>query len=196
MRTGASRNSNASSWTIAATLSPMPPVRESSWTISILWHVRASVNTAARSSGARLRRSRTLASMPSWARRSATRSATWTYAPYDTSARSGPVRRIAVQRDVFVIQDRIGIGDRGCHQRACVVRRARHDDFQSGGPIEPRFGVLRVIRSRVPQSAPRHPHDHRNAAAPSVPDFGGVVDQLIEPGGDEVVELDLANRTL
>ena len=97
---------------------------------------------------------------------------------------------------MFVIQDRIGIGDRGCHQRACVVRRARHDDFQSGGPIEPRFGVLRVIRSRVPQSAPRHPHDHRNAAAPSVPDFGGVVDELIEPGCDEVVELDLANRPL
>ena len=36
MRTGASSHSNASSWMIAARLSPMPPVRESSWTMRTL----------------------------------------------------------------------------------------------------------------------------------------------------------------
>ena len=46
------------------------------------------------------------------------------------------------------------------------------------------------------QSAPRHPHDHRHRAAPAVPDLGRVVHELVEAGGDEVVELHLADRPL
>ena len=58
-KTGASSDSNASSWMIAARLSPMPPVRESSWTISTRLQCRATASTASRSSGASDRRSST-----------------------------------------------------------------------------------------------------------------------------------------
>ena len=46
------------------------------------------------------------------------------------------------------------------------------------------------------QTAPRHAHDHRHAAAPPIADLRGVVDELIEAGRDEIVELDLADRPL
>ena len=46
------------------------------------------------------------------------------------------------------------------------------------------------------QAAPRHPHHHRHAAAPAIADLGRVVHELIEPGGDEVVELHFADRPL
>ena len=46
------------------------------------------------------------------------------------------------------------------------------------------------------QTAPRHAHDHRHPAAPPVADLRRVVHQLIEPGGDEVVELHLPDRPL
>jgi hypothetical protein len=51
----------------------------------------------------------------------------------------------------------------------------------------------------MPQTAPRHPDHHRGAvrrASPPVSHFGRVVDQLIEAGRDEVVELHLADRSL
>ena len=80
-RTGASSDSKASSWMIAARLSPMPPVRESSWTISTRLQWRATASSAARSSGTSERRSSTLASMPRVARSSATRRHVCTYAP-------------------------------------------------------------------------------------------------------------------
>ncbi len=104
--------------------------------------------------------------------------------------------RIAVERNVLVIEDRIRIGDGRRHQRARVVRRRRHDDLQSRRAIEPAFGVLRMIRAGVAQAAARHADDHRRSAAPSVPVLGRVVDELIEPRGDEVIELHLADRTL
>ena len=53
-----------------------------------------------------------------------------------------------------------------------------------------------MIWSRVAQPAKRHSHDHRNVAAPPIPNFRSVVDQLIEPRRDEVVELNLADRPL
>ena len=53
-----------------------------------------------------------------------------------------------------------------------------------------------MVRAGMAQAAKRHPNDHRHGAAPAVPDFRGVVDELIEPGRDEVVELDLADRPL
>ena len=53
-----------------------------------------------------------------------------------------------------------------------------------------------MIRAGVAQAAPRHPHHHRDIAAPAIPDLRGVVDQLIESGRDEVVELNLADRPL
>ena len=40
--------------------------------------------------------------------------------------------RIAVERDVLVVEDRIGIGHGAGHQRARVVRRRGHDDLQPG----------------------------------------------------------------
>src|SRR6202040_4187873 len=42
----------------------------------------------------------------------------------------------------------------------------------------------------------RHSQYHRHAAAPPIADLGGVVDELIEAGRDEIVELDLADRPL
>src|SRR5262245_11396628 len=53
-----------------------------------------------------------------------------------------------------------------------------------------------MIRPRVAEAAPWHPDDHRHAATPPVPDLRCVVDELIEASGDEVVELNLANRSL
>ena len=56
-----------------------------------------------------------------------------------------------------------------------------------------------MVRPGVPETAPRHPDHHRSAvrrAPPPVSHFGRVVDQLIEAGGDEVVELHLADRPL
>ena len=104
--------------------------------------------------------------------------------------------RIAVERDVLVVEHRIGIGDRRRHQPARVFRRRRHDDLQARRAVEPRLGVLAVIRPGVAQPAPRHAHHHRHLAAPPVADLGGVVHQLVEAGGDEVVELHLADRPL
>ena len=46
------------------------------------------------------------------------------------------------------------------------------------------------------QSAPGHPHDHWHRRTPAISDFRGVVHELIEAGGDEVVELQLADRPL
>ncbi len=101
--------------------------------------------------------------------------------------------RIAVERDVFVVEHGIRIRDGRRHHRAGVERRGRHDDLQTGRPVEPGLGVLRVVRTGVAQTAPRHPHDHRDAAAPAVPDLRGIVHQLVESCGDEVVELHLAD---
>ena len=56
--------------------------------------------------------------------------------------------RIAVQRDVLEVENRIRIGDGRRHQRARILRRRRNDDLQAGRPVEPRFGVLAVIRAR------------------------------------------------
>ncbi len=53
-----------------------------------------------------------------------------------------------------------------------------------------------MIRTRVAQAAPWHPDHHRNAEATAVAQLGGVVDELIEPGRDEVVELHFADRPL
>ena len=78
MRTGASSHSNACSWMIAASDSPMPPVFESSCTMSTRPVCRARVSTASRSSGASQRRSSTLAWIPVAASRSATRVAACT----------------------------------------------------------------------------------------------------------------------
>ena len=110
--------------------------------------------------------------------------ATCTYAPYEMIARSSPARRsaalpmrqrrrrvvrqrlldprIAIERDVLVVEHRIGIGDGARHQRARVLRRRRHDDLQARRAIEPGLGVLAVVRARVTQAAPRHAHDHRH----------------------------------
>ena len=107
-----------------------------------------------------------------------------------------PDPRIAVERDVLVVQHRIGIGDGGRHQRARVVRRRRNDDLDAGRAVEPGFGILRVVRTGVAQPAPRHAHHHRRAAAPAVAVLRRVVHELVEAGGDEVVELDLADRPL
>ena len=46
------------------------------------------------------------------------------------------------------------------------------------------------------QATPRHAHDHRHLATPPVADLRGVVHQLVEARGDEVVELHLADRPL
>ena len=46
------------------------------------------------------------------------------------------------------------------------------------------------------QTAERHADDERHVGAPAVSDFRGVVDQLIESGRNEIVELHLADRTL
>ena len=104
--------------------------------------------------------------------------------------------RIAIERDVLVIEHRIGIGDRSGHQRPRIGRRGRHDDLEAGCAVEPGLGVLAVIRAGVTQAAPRHAQDHRDRAAPPVADLRRVVDQHVEAGRDEVVELHLANRAL
>ena len=107
-----------------------------------------------------------------------------------------PDARVAVERDVLVVEDGVGVGDRGRKERARIGGRGRHDDLQARRPIEPRLGVLAVVRTRVTQPSPRHPHDHRDRPAPPVPDLRGVVDELVEAGRDKVVELDLADRAL
>jgi hypothetical protein len=107
-----------------------------------------------------------------------------------------PDARIAIERDVLVVQDRIRIGDGRRHQRARVVGRRGHDDLQPGRPVEPGLRILRVVRSRMTQPAPGHPHHHRHAAAPAVADLRRIVHELVETGRDEVVELDFADRPL
>ena len=97
---------------------------------------------------------------------------------------------------MLVEEHRIGIGDGRCHQRTRVLGRRGADDLQAGRSIEPGFGVLRVIRSGVPQAAPRHPDDHRHRAAPSIANLGRVVHELVEAARDEVVELHLTDRPL
>ena len=104
--------------------------------------------------------------------------------------------RIAVERDVLVVEDGIRIGHRARHERARVGGRRRHDDLEPGRPVEPGFGVLAVIWTGVPQAAPRHANDHRHGSAPAIPDLGRVVHELIEPGRDEIIELHLADRPL
>ena len=95
---------------------------------------------------------------------------------------------------MLVVQHRIRIRDSRRHQRPRVERRRRDDDLESGRAIEPRLGVLRVVRSGVPQPAPRHADDHRDRSAPAVPNLCRVVHELVEAGRDEIVELDLADR--
>jgi len=51
-----------------------------------------------------------------------------------------------------------------------------------------------VIRAGVAQAAPRHADNHRDRTAPAITNLRGVVDELIESGGDEIVELHLADR--
>ena len=156
-------HSKASSWMIAARLSPMPPVRESSWTISTLWQWRATREHARRDRAARAcadrARSPRCRPAPASRRRAAP---TCTYAPYEMIARSSPARRsaarpsgigvgrrvgerlldarIAIERDVLVVEHRIGIGDGGRHQRARVVRRrrARRSSDPACGRTRPR----------------------------------------------------------
>src|SRR5437899_1259235 len=48
----------------------------------------------------------------------------------------------------------------------------------------------------MPQPAPGHANNHRNAGAPAVANLSGVVDELIEPGGDKIVELDFSDGPL
>ena len=57
-------------------------------------------------------------------------------------------------------------------------------------------GINQVLISGPggPEATPRHANDHRDFAAPAVADLCGVVHELVEAGGDEVVELDLADR--
>ena len=104
--------------------------------------------------------------------------------------------RIAVERDVLEVENGIRVGDSRRHQRTRVLRRRWHHDFQSGRAVEPRFGVLAMVWTRVAQASPRHPEDHRNRRAPPVALLCRVVDDLIEPGRGKVVELRLGDRTL
>ena len=46
------------------------------------------------------------------------------------------------------------------------------------------------------QAAERHAYNHRHIGAPAVSNLRGVVDELIEAGGNEIVELHLADRPL
>jgi hypothetical protein len=101
---------------------------------------------------------------------------------------------VAIESDVLVEEDRIGVGDCGGEQRPGVLRGRGHDDLQPRRAVEPGLGVLGVVRPGLAQPAPRHPDDHRHRGAPPVADLGRVVDELVEPGGDEVVELHLADR--
>ena len=104
--------------------------------------------------------------------------------------------RVAVERDVLVVEHRVGIGHGARHQRAGVRGRRRHHDLEPRRPIEPALGILAVIGTGVPQAAPRHAHDHRHLSSPSIADLRGVVHELIESRRDEVVELHLADRPL
>ena len=104
--------------------------------------------------------------------------------------------RIAIERDVLVVEHGIRIRHGGRHQRARVGRRRRHDDLQPGRAVEPGLGVLAVVRTGVPQAAPRHAQHHRHGPAPAIADLRGVVHQLVEAGRDEIVELHLADRAL
>ena len=132
----------------------MPPVRESSCTMSTRWQWRATASSASRSSGTRR-------AQIEHARLDAVGGQTLGDAQRDVDV--GAVRddrevvagaaqrgaaernrggrrvgerlldaRIAIERDVLVVEHRIGIGDRRRHQRARVVRRRRHDDLQAG----------------------------------------------------------------
>jgi hypothetical protein len=104
--------------------------------------------------------------------------------------------RIAVQRDVLVVEDGIGIRHRRRHQRARVVRSRRRHDLEAGRAVEPGLGVLAVIGPGVAEPAPRHADDHGHGRAPAVADLGRAVDELVEAGSHEVVELHLADGPL
>ena len=89
--------------------------------------------------------------------------------------------RIAVERDVLVVEDRIGIRDRARHERPRIGRRGRHDDLQPRRPVEPGFGVLAVVRTGMPQPAPRHAQDHRHAPPHRYRIFAALLTSWLNP---------------
>ena len=148
----------------------MPPVRESSWTMSTRLQWRAQASTA-RAIERRERAQVEHAGLDAVGRqplRDAQRGVHVGAVRNDRQVvarlvaappcRSAAARRriaakhlldarIAVERDVLVVEDRIRIGDGARHQRSRVVRRRGDDDLQARRAIEPRLGVLAVIRA-------------------------------------------------
>ena len=106
--------------------------------------------------------------------------------------------RAAIQILVLEVHDRIVVANGGLEQPFRVVRRRRRDDFQAGPVNEPRLGILRVIQPAADVAAARRADDdrHRGAAAVSIAQRRGLIDDLIEAAGDEVRELHFRDRTI
>ena len=92
------------------------------------------------------------------------------------------------------IADRVRIADRRDQQALGVGRGGRRHHLQPRRLQEPGLGVLGVERSAGEAAAGRQADDDRRRDALAVVELGGDVDELVEPAGDEVGELHLADR--
>ena len=90
--------------------------------------------------------------------------------------------------------DRVGVADRADQQALGVGRRRRRHDLQPRRLQEPRLRVLRVERAAREPAARGQPDHDRHRQALAVVHLRGDVDELVEPAGDEVGELHLADR--
>ena len=94
-----------------------------------------------------------------------------------------------VEALVFEEEHRVVVADRRLEQALRVVGRSRRHDLEAGHLAEPGFGVLGVEGAGVADGPGGTPDHEGHGRAPAVVGLGHVVDQLIEPAGDEVGEL-------
>ena len=102
-----------------------------------------------------------------------------------------PVGALVLQEDNGVV-----VPDGGLEQPLGVVRRGGRHDLEAGGAREERLDALGMVQRAPDAAAVGRPDDHRDAQLPvrSVPDLGGLADELVCGGPDEVGELDLGDR--
>ena len=143
---------------------------------------------------------------------SAACTARWTLDPYAITVSSPPSRAIraspsgtacspsghlaldvAVEPLVLQVADRVRVPDRADQQALGVGGGRRSHDLQPRRLQEPGLGVLRVEGTAGEAAAGRQPDHHRHRDALAVVQLGRDVDELVEPAGDEVGELHLAD---
>ena len=101
-----------------------------------------------------------------------------------------------VEQPVLEEEHRVVVVDRAPEQVACVDRRGRERDLQTGHVDEPRLELLRVLCSGRPARTTLGPDRQRDLelAAGHVPVLGGLVHDLLHRESREVLVHDLDDR--